>query len=441
MRFKILALVLSLIFNSAETYSQGTWERIDSPTDQFLKSIYFVDSLYGWAVGDSGTIIHTSDGSNSWLFQQSKLDYSIEDVFFLNRNLGWAVAWKSDAPPFGTYILNTTNGGSTWQSSAHRDENIFMNCVLFLDSLTGWMGGDPHALVKTTDGGINWAQAEIDTVTLAFFPVINIQFYNDYIGFACGGAFDIAGVIWKTINGGDFWTVIDTAYAPPDQIYELHFFDSLNIIGAGGDPDFFGVGMINSTDGGVVWDYEEFGVQGVALNIDFRNETEGWAPMGRALKFVFTKDAGESWEQMLSPDSTAIYDVIFPDSLHGFAVGEEGAILKYKPPIIDDVKVIAQTTPNSFQLYQNYPNPFNPTTKIKFSIPSNQIGETINVKMVVFDILGNEVASILDKELLPRSYEVEFGAMKDNRKLVSGIYFYQLRSGGFVETKKMILMR
>ena len=64
MRYKILILVLSLIFISAETYSQGTWERIDSPTKQFLKSIYFVDSLYGWAVGNSGTIIHTSDGGD-----------------------------------------------------------------------------------------------------------------------------------------------------------------------------------------------------------------------------------------------------------------------------------------------------------------------------------------------------------------------------------------
>ena len=157
--------------------------------------------------------------------------------------------------------------------------------------------------------------------------------------------------------------------------------------------------------------------------------------------FMFSIDGGSTWTQLPTPESTVIYDIIFPDSLHGFAVGVEGAILKYIPPIIDDVKVISITTPNGYQLYQNYPNPFNPTTKIKFSIPSSQIGKSLNVQIVVFDILGNEVATILDKELMPGSYEIEFGAKIDNRQLVSGIYFYQLRVGGFAQTKKMILMR
>ena len=117
MRFKILFIVLSLIIFTAETYSQGTWEKIDSPTDQFLKSVYFVDSLYGWAAGDLGTIIHTSDGGINWIFQDSKIQYDIAAVFFLNRNLGWAVAWKSDTVPFGTIILTTTNGGGIWQNN------------------------------------------------------------------------------------------------------------------------------------------------------------------------------------------------------------------------------------------------------------------------------------------------------------------------------------
>ena len=50
-------------------YAQGTWESVESPTDQFLTSVYFVDSLYGWAVGYSGTIIHTTNGGTDWSFQ------------------------------------------------------------------------------------------------------------------------------------------------------------------------------------------------------------------------------------------------------------------------------------------------------------------------------------------------------------------------------------
>ncbi len=166
-----------------------------------------------------------------------------------------------------------------------------------------------------------------------------------------------------------------------------------------------------------------------------------WVAITTDRTFIVSTDTGTTWEQITTPDTTAIYDLIFPDSLHGFAVGEGGAILKYNPPIVDDVKVFVKTTPDGYQLYQNFPNPFNPTTKIKFSIPANEIGEPSNVKLVVFDLLGKEVATILDKELLPGSYEIEFEAMIDNWQLVSGIYFYQLRTGGFVKTNKMLLVK
>jgi len=439
MRFKILILVLSLLFILAETYSQGTWERIDSPTDKFLKSVHFVDSLYGWAAGDSGTIVHTSDGGDNW--QDSKIENEIVDVFFLNRNLGWASAWNYNSYPFGTILLKTTNGGQDWSSEQYREDNIFITCILYLDSLRGWMGGNPHALLRTIDGGVNWEKANIDTLTFAFFPVINIQFYNSQYGYACGGKFDIAGVIWRTTNGGNNWVPIDPLYAPPDEIWQMHFFDSLNVIGVGGDPDFFGVGFISTTDAGKSWDYKEIGILGTARAISFRTGSEGWAPIPQAHSLIYTLDSAKTWTEAYDPDSTAIYDLIFPDSLHGFAVGLEGAILKYNPPIVNDVKAIVQTTPQGYQLYQNYPNPFNPTTKIKFSVPSSQIGKSLNVQIVVFDILGNEVATILDKELLPGSYEIEFGAMIGSRQLVSGIYFYQLRVNGFAETKKMLLIR
>ncbi len=85
--FKYLLIILFFQIIPINIYSQGTWERIESPTDQYLQSVYFVDSLYGWAVGDSGTIIHTSNGGADWEIQDSKNDNKIVDVFFLNRNL------------------------------------------------------------------------------------------------------------------------------------------------------------------------------------------------------------------------------------------------------------------------------------------------------------------------------------------------------------------
>jgi hypothetical protein len=87
---------------------------------------------------------------------------------------------------------------------------------------------------------------------------------------------------------------------------------------------------------------------------------------------------------------------------------------------------------SSFRLAQNYPNPFNPGTKIKFTIAD--LGFTI---LKVYDILGNEIATLLDEYKQAGTYEVEWNATG----LPSGIYFYQLKAGEFIETKKMVLMK
>ena len=90
----------------------------------------------------------------------------------------------------------------------------------------------------------------------------------------------------------------------------------------------------------------------------------------------------------------------------------------------------------SYLLYNNYPNPFNPTTFIKYDIVKNG-----NVSLKVYDVLGNEVATLVNEEKQPGSYEVEFQSTVGNQQLASGIYFYQLRAGEFVQTKKMVLLR
>ncbi|HSW54361.1 MAG TPA: T9SS type A sorting domain-containing protein [Ignavibacteriaceae bacterium] len=103
---------------------------------------------------------------------------------------------------------------------------------------------------------------------------------------------------------------------------------------------------------------------------------------------------------------------------------------------------------NEFNLEQNYPNPFNPSTKIKYTIPSVFASETKQsqlVTLIVYDVLGNEISTLVNEEQSAGSYEVEFSA----DGLTSGIYFYKLTSGNpstgsgqvFTETKKMLLMK
>jgi hypothetical protein len=108
------------------------------------------------------------------------------------------------------------------------------------------------------------------------------------------------------------------------------------------------------------------------------------------------------------------------------------------PTSIDD----NQTYPDEFVLYQNYPNPFNPTTKIRYSIAaspkSSPKERTLNeVRLKVYDILGNEIVTLVDEQKEAGYYEVEW----DATQLASGVYFYRLQAGNFIQTKKMVLLR
>lgn len=95
-----------------------------------------------------------------------------------------------------------------------------------------------------------------------------------------------------------------------------------------------------------------------------------------------------------------------------------------------------ENLPEGFVLHQNFPNPFNPSTTLSFVI-----GNSSFVSLKVYDVLGNEIATLVDEEKPAGSYEVEFNPTSGIRTLVSGIYFYQLKAGKFITTKKMLLLK
>ncbi|MGD1044443.1 MAG: T9SS type A sorting domain-containing protein [Bacteroidota bacterium] len=89
-------------------------------------------------------------------------------------------------------------------------------------------------------------------------------------------------------------------------------------------------------------------------------------------------------------------------------------------------------TPDGYALEQNYPNPFNPATKIKFALPLRSL-----TKLSIYDLLGREVQILINKELEAGYHEINF----DANSFPSGIYFYKIQSGDFIQTKKMVLMK
>jgi len=102
--------------------------------------------------------------------------------------------------------------------------------------------------------------------------------------------------------------------------------------------------------------------------------------------------------------------------------------------------LVNNNIPDKFSLYQNFPNPFNPATKIKFSLPNPPERGANNVKLIVYDIMGREVTSLIhpgQEGLQPGTYEVEF----DGSVFSSGVYYYKLETETFTETKRMVLIK
>ena len=113
-----------------------------------------------------------------------------------------------------------------------------------------------------------------------------------------------------------------------------------------------------------------------------------------------------------------------------FGTTANSATIKYSQQI--GVQNISSEIPSSFSLSQNYPNPFNPSTKIKFDLPESEF-----ITMKIFDALGREVATLVNEQLIPGTYEAEF----NGANYPSDVYFYRLTAGDFSETKKMLMIK
>jgi hypothetical protein len=114
----------------------------------------------------------------------------------------------------------------------------------------------------------------------------------------------------------------------------------------------------------------------------------------------------------------------FKDSTESLYSNEASIILT---GIINEEEI-----PTEYSISQNYPNPFNPTTKIKFALPKSEL-----TKIIIYDFLGREIRILINKKVEAGYHEINF----DSHNLSSGVYFYRIQSGDFIQSKKMILMK
>lgn len=154
-------------------------------------------------------------------------------------------------------------------------------------------------------------------------------------------------------------------------------------------------------------------------------------------RFSFPKIKAITWFHIAKTEGTVFTDWRINSSTSALAAYQTAlSDPYYLGSVITEVEEATDKIPEDFSLSQNFPNPFNPSTKISYVIP-NGAGNIVTLK--VYDVLGNEVATLVDEYREAGRYDVEFTI--SNEPFSSGIYFYKLKAGYFVETKKMVVLK
>ncbi len=343
-----------------------------------VNSIVFPDTNTGFAGIDGGRFARTTNAGVNWQILETGQTDHLYGISFPSADTGYAVTkWG--------YNIKTINGGLNWSPAVN--DSCQYEVVSFLNSLTGFTGGHKNALdnaiiKRTTNGGNSWTAYYPDSM----YNVRDLCFSPNNTFFVAGyklNSVNFNGVIARTTNLGDTWTI----QGFPDRISAVYFYSALT------------------------------GYASAENNIMYK-----------------TTNGGENWFATYCVNYFSSYGLYFTDDNTGYAVSPYGQIIKTTTGggVLISVEPQSYVVPHTFNLHQNYPNPFNPSTKIKFDIP-----KAMNASLKIYDILGREVSVIVNDFLIPGTYSFDF----DGSNFSSGVYFYVLTGDGFVESKKMLLVK
>ena len=397
------------------TNGGSTWDPQVSGTNNDLWEVFFADSNNGWVVGLSGTIIHTTDGGNTWNFQSSGTSISLYSVYFIDSNNGWVVGGQP------SLNLHTSDGGSSWILQLN-GYSTWLYAIFFVDTSNGWLSGNDGKILHTTDGGNNWNEQ-----ISGFNGYLESIYFTDLNN---GWIVGQSGAIIHTTDSGDTWE--SETSGTNHILYQVYFTDLCHGWAVGAD------GTILRRRCLVPVELTSFTATTQARQVDLKWTT---ATENNNLGFNIERKQLESeWETIgfkLGNGTTLEQkEYSFIDDITDI----NARLINYRLKQIDydgsyeysDEVIVDNPAPVDYNLQQNYPNPFNPVTTISYGLPVKS-----EVELVIYNALGEGVIQLTNEEKEAGRYSVEFNATE----LTSGIYFYRLQAGSFVETKKMVLMK
>lgn len=280
--------------------STGVWTELNPkvPRVDYL-GVHFVNKDTGWACGDLGALIKTTDGGNSWTVSQTNTTTPILKIRSYNGQIVIASGYYG-------LILRSTDAGETFEQVTSGVTGDLWGLEMINDTL-GWACGNANSLIKTTDSGLNW-------------QVVNIPGYSsdlwwiDFLTYKYGYIAGNGGKVFNTTDGGNSWseqqTIIATALFTIDIIDSLH----LAAAGAGGKH-------VYSSDGGLTWqETTMFQLPNSPVNcVKYINVDTGYIVVGESVGLYKTTNRGETWQMIANIGEFEIN--LFPDELTGYAAG------------------------------------------------------------------------------------------------------------------------
>lgn len=435
----------------------SSWYSVSpSALDIDFRSIDFPSATTGYVVGgyeygSSGVVYKSTDAGETWM-QWGIVNKDLNATHFWTNDIGYAVGEE------GT-ILKTTNGSIVWNTQVS-SSNKELNAVYFLKSNLGFTAGASGSVQKTINGGVSGPPFAIAgritfpsglpvtrgiVKALKFNPVTNTVQVLDTAGIQANGDYILRNVPQDSVDimvipndedednpppqfvplyytgtgsGTIYWTQSNTLYANINIFnVDIRVF---NITGTGGS------GIIS---GGVyVAPPQVSGLQDAVVYAMIGNEFKGYSISRTGGPYDVNNIPQGSYYMVCdrmgyrSADRYVTLGGINLDTIN-FYLTRIGVI---------GIEPNGNIIPSAYKLEQNYPNPFNPSTKIKLDVPRDSY-----VKLAVYDMLGREVETLVNQMLKAGSYQASWNASRYS----SGIYFYKIFSADFTDTKKMILVK
>jgi hypothetical protein len=421
--FKIMILLLSPWLFTNEVDAQ--WVQQKSGTVDVLTDVVMLDSTTAIAVGYNNTILRTTNSGEEWIRSAPPIITLITNwnaISFFDTHNGIIAG--------DNMVASTTTGGESWSYYSRPGKGKCFS-ALQIGPAAMYVGDDSGWVHKSIDTGKTWSSEKISTD-----PIHSL--------FAWSGAF-IMGLPLYALTPQLLFTKLEF---PPSGWNEIRI--PFYGLGSGAFSGEFcnggGSGFIVGVQGDFVaaptiarklaldsiWRVLETGIpfDGTLLGVSAPSEKVIYVCGSGGMMYKST-DEGDSWDVSLIPTNLSLTSVCFFNEKRGFAVGDSGSIF-FTSNGATGVNEPGNSLPLEMKLSQNFPNPFNPSTSIQF-----ELSRASTVHLKILNILGQEIAAILDGHLAAGTHTVQW----DAQAFASGIDFYRLQAGATSSTKKMLLMK